>query len=196
MLGKGAQSGNGRKNNMINHGRLSIPVTDDMIDSVLLLSCTAIQNGNDSAGRYILEVSHDTSGCPNPSGFNIYIKDIFAWTLISYTVYVTGTASCWQFNNNNNYTSGTNRILAWNSSLDRVISAKNCWELPQYTLKMSACDNEPTNFFHGSHHTGTFKQFHVTRRRNTSLAGLAGPSHGRTCHSSGGRTIISNIRIS
>ena len=166
-----------------------------MVDSIYINQCTVIQNGNGANGRFIFEVTHDTSGCPNPTGFNIMLKDDIKWTMISYMVEVEGTASCWNFNNNNSYIPEPNRLIAWNSSIDRIISAENSFELPQFATKMSACDNNSDNFMHSSFRVGDFRKFHALRRRNLSLSGLAGPAHGRSCHSAGGRTIISNIRI-
>lgn len=178
----------------IKYGINYFDVTDLRVSSVSTSNCTVVRNG-DVNGKYLLEVTHPNNGCGSQSGVNIYIDDFIDWRYLSYKVYLTGTASCWRFNEGTGYGTTTHNILGWDPNQgDTVGAAQNCWELGQYTLKMSACDNNADNFFHSSFHTGSFKSFIVKRRRDTSTTALAGPAVGRTCSGSG-TTIISDIRV-
>jgi hypothetical protein len=161
------------------------------ISSITLLNCTNTSLSEDIGGA-VLTFSHPNIGCTS-SGFTVLLNDVIPWTRITFEVYLTGVASCWAFCEGTNNVPTDANITTWNSGIDRVFFPENCWELPQYTLKMLACDNSSDNFFHGTYHTGTYKKFLTTRRRN-STATLAGLSHGRACINEG-TTIVSNIRI-
>lgn len=176
----------------INYGRNYRKITLSDISSISIVNSTNTSAIDDENGA-VLQFSHSSSvGCGS-SGFTILLKDTTPWTRITYKIYLTGTTSCWAFSQGTSYVPADANILVWDSSQDRVFFSKNCWELPQYTLKMSACDNNSDNFFHGSYATGTYREFYTTRRRN-STASLAGLSCGRACMGDG-TTIISNIRV-
>jgi len=161
------------------------------IDSTSLLNCTNTASIDDVNGA-VISFSHPDIGCTS-SGFTMLLKDVVPWTYITFKIYVTGIASCWSFSEGTNYVPSAPNIINWNSSIDRVFFSQNCWELPQYALKMTTCDNSSDNFFHDTYHTGTFKSFFTTRRRSSS-ASLAGLSHGRACIGAG-TTVVSDIRV-
>lgn len=173
------------------YGRNYKNITLFDISSVSLLNCTNTNLSDIETGA-VLTFSHPAIGCSS-SGFTILLKDIIPWTRITYKIYLTGTTSCWAFSEGTSYVPVNANIVSWNSSQDRVFFPINCWELPQYTLKMSACDNNSDNFFHGSFATGSFREFYTTRRRD-SMSSLAGLSCGRACLVAG-TTIISDIRV-
>jgi hypothetical protein len=175
----------------INYGRNARKITLSDINSITLLNCTNTALSENSAGA-VITFSHPNIGCTT-SGFTVLLNDIISWSTITFKVYVTGVASCWAFCQGTNYVPTDANIINWSTGTDRVFFSQNCWELPQYALKMSACDNASDNFFHGTYHTGTFKSFFTTRRRS-SMGSLAGLSHGRACIGEG-TTIISDIRV-
>jgi hypothetical protein len=64
---------------------------------------------------------------------------------------------------------------------------------------MSRCDNQyDYNVFHAgfNHDTGLEKQFYMLRRRSTSTS-AAGPSHSRSCNSTGSNAwgMVSDIIV-
>lgn len=183
----------------ISYGKKPHYITADLVDTVTITNCTTVSNGNDSNGRYALEVYHNTGGCgtTDHSAINILIKDFIPWTILIYDVYVSGSAACWSFNQGTSYNQGTHNILSFNSSLDPVYKAKNCWEYPQFALKMTACDNNSDNFFHGNFKVGSYASWTAVRRRDTNAAGLAGVAAGRSCNTTGTGSVtrISNIRV-
>jgi hypothetical protein len=175
----------------IKYGRNYRKIFTSDIDSVTLLNCTNTSSSESSTGA-VLEFSHPAIGCSS-SGFTILLNSSLEWSQITFKINMTGTTACWAFSQGTSYVPTDANILNWDSSIDRVFFSKNCWELPQYTLKMNACDNNSDNFFHPGFHTGSFKEFYTTRRRN-NLGAAAGLSHGRACLGAG-TTIISDIRI-
>lgn len=182
------------------YGRKAYRVTADKISSVTNVNGTIISQGDINEG-YEITFQHDTAGCgAADSGLFVAIKDFIPWTNISMEFYLTGTASCWSFNNGGYVgsagNSGTGYLLSYNSSLDVISKAVNSFELPQYTKQMNACDNASTNFMHSSYYTGAFRKFSITRRRDSS-GNLAGPCTGRSCNSTGAGswTTIRNIYV-
>lgn len=168
-----------------------MPITTADIDSIQLVNCTMTSSSETSRG-VVLSFDHPAVGCAS-SGFTILLNDVVPWTRITYKVYLTGAAACWAFSQGTSYVPASANIKTWDASEDRVFYPVNCWELPQYTLKMDTCDNNPDNFMHGSYQTGAFREFFTTRRRdNMSL--LSGLACGRACIGLG-TTIVSDIRV-
>ena len=158
----------------ISYGRSSLRVTSDDVNSITNTNGTIVSQGNDSYGGFQITWYPLNGGCgvtPN-SFFKVELKDPIPWTNITYELYTTAYSACWNFNQGGQ--NGTGNLATFNSSLDRTFNTKNSFELPQYQIKMNACDNEPTNFMHNSFKTGTFRSFFVTRRRSvtTSLANI------------------------
>jgi hypothetical protein len=166
-------------------------VTANMIDAVNTSGTSSINSsGNDSNGYYRLNFQHSNSGCDS-SGFAIKIKRDIEWSFLMCDFYMEGGASCWNFNADGY--SPSSGMLTWDAnSGDLFMDAFNSFELPQYTKKSNACDNEPTNFMHGGYLTGSNRGFTMLSRRNGTS--YAGPTHGRACNGSG-ITIVSNIII-
>jgi len=142
----------------IAYGRNSLRVTSSYISQITNTNGVIVSQGDNSSGSFEFVWYPLNGGCgvtPN-SRFFIELKDTFPWKNITYQFISTGTASCWDFNQ----TAGN--FISFNSSIDRVFNSVNSFENPAYQIKMSACDNEPTNFYR---FPGT-KSFYVTRRRN------------------------------
>lgn len=171
-------------------------ITNYDVDSITTQNLTSIDKNGDEKGSFHFKCTIPADGCGSASGFIILLKDVIPWTKISYKVEITGTSSCWNFNHNTNYLPAgvPHNILAWNSSLDRVVRCSNSFEQPQFTLKMYACDNNADNFYHSSFHVGNPKIFTAIRRRDAIGNGLAGPAIGIDCN--GGNTIeVSEIVV-
>lgn len=182
------------------YGRPANRISLYHVSQVVVTGGTLLASG-DSEGGFYVSFQHDQAGCGGPeSGVFIELKDFIPWTNISMEFYLTGTAACWDFNNGTRATnignSGTGNLLSFDSFLDRVHKSVNCFELPQFALKMSACDNNSDNFFNSGYHVGAFKSFRINRRRNVN-GNLAGPMHARSCNTtgSGSVTIIRNIYV-
>ena len=158
----------------IAYGRNSLRVSSAHVNQITNTNGTIITQGDDSSGGFEFVWYPLNGGCggtPN-SLFKIELKDMIPWNNITYELYTTAYSACWNFNQGG--ANGTGNLAAFNSSLDRTFNAKNSFELPQYQIKMNACDNETTNFMHNSYKTGTYRSFFVTRRRSvtTSLANI------------------------
>lgn len=166
-------------------------VTANMVDAVWTSGIgTVTSSGNDSNGFYRVQYNHQNSGCDN-SGFAIKIKKDIEWSYLICDFYMEGSAACWNFNADGY--SPSSGMLTWSSgSGDLFMDPFNSFELPQYTPKSNACDNEPNNFMHPSFATGSSRGFTMLSRRNGTS--YAGPTHGRACNG-GGITIVSNIII-
>lgn len=184
----------------VNYGQAARRVTSSEVYQVVTTGGTVLSTGDDNDGFFV-SFQHDQAGCgAAESGVFVEIKDFITWTYVSMEFYLTGTAACWSFNNGDRATgignSGTGNLLSFNSTLDRVHKSVNCFELPQFTLQMSACDNNSNNFFNNAYHVGSFKTFRINRRRNVN-GNRAGPMHGRSCNTtgSGSVTLIRNIWV-
>jgi hypothetical protein len=169
-------------------------ITENNISTVNLTNSTLSSVNNN--GKYAeWSFSMQNVGCGS-TGLNLIIDDStipFVWTKISWKTWFNFASSCWSFaNTNNTYGTGNHNILSWNSSIDSISKPKNCWELPQYTLKMSTCDNNSDNFAHGGYLTGSFRNWNMVRRRDGTNS--AGPAAGFAC-TSGGTCIISQIMV-
>jgi len=178
----------------INYGQSGYIIGPSNISTINLTNSTLTSSGFEgSYGTWTFSMQN--VGCGS-TGLNLIISDgtiPFEWTKISWKTWINFGSSCWDFANNNFvYGNGAHNILSWNSSLDSISKPKNSWELPQYTLKMNACDNNPDNFTHGSFLTGSFRHWNMTRRRNGTLS--AGPAAGFAC-TGGGTCIISQIMV-
>lgn len=172
-----------------NYGRTSRRIGSFDINLLTVANGTVLSSGEDSYGGYFIKFQFDNNGCgvTPDSRFSIELKDQTPWTNISYEAYNQGTAACWDFNAGGTF--GLGNLLAYNSSIDTISRAVNCFELPQFTKKMSACDNNSDNFMHGNFFVGSYRSFFVTRRRNltTSLANL---NFQRSCCSTGTGSFI------
>jgi len=170
----------------LNYGTNSRKIMANDINQVVFANCTLMDSGSDLDGSYYIKMSPNSFGCgtgPN-SKFYVEIKDNKPWTKISYVLYMVGTASCWNFNQNGSY--GTGNLLNFDLSAgDRVFAGENSFELPQFTTKMFACDNDSTNFYHNAFIVGSYRKFYVTRRRNTSNNNLVNINVEWSCNSSG-----------
>jgi len=166
-------------------------VTANMVDSVQTSGTgTIISAGNDSNGYYRMQYNHQNAGCDS-SGFAIKIERDIEWSFLMCDFYLEGGASCWNFNTDGY--SPSSGMLGWSSSSgDLFMDSFNSFELPQFTPKSSACDNDSTNFLHGGFIVGANRGFTMLSRRNGTS--YAGPTHGRACNCSG-LTIVSNIII-
>ena len=171
------------------YGKRFRKVTLDMIDTVNTSGTGTISNSNNDAnGYYTLTYLHQNSGCDS-SGFAIKIKQDIEWSYLICDFYMEGVASCWSFNQDGY--GPTTGMLSWDSNQgDLFWDPFNSWDLPQYSVKTFACDNNSDNFMHGSFATGANRGFTIRSRRNGTS--YAGPAHGRACNG-GGTTIVSNI---
>jgi hypothetical protein len=177
------------------YGQAGYPIGTGNISVSNLTNCTLSSSGSDGVyGSWTFNMQN--VGCGS-TGFNLIINDAtvpFVWTRIAWRTRIEFGSSCWSFaNSNGDYGTGNHNISAWNVSLgDSVTKPTNCWELPQYTLKMSACDNNSDNFEHATYMTGTFRQWSMVRRRNGTSS--AGPAAGFAC-TGGGTCTISQVLV-
>jgi len=88
-------------------------------------------------------------------------------------------------------------ILPYNENL----GDKYFWDVNTFSSnsnfirKASACDNEPTNMFHGGFHTTSGAKSFWTKRRRHENGNLAGVFFGRSCATIGKYSKITNIRV-
>jgi len=179
-------------------GQRSILVTSANIYAVNLSNCILLDSGDKGIfGGYMVKVYHNTSGCGNPSSYIfLELNDSHPWTGIACEFELGGTASCWNFNYN-----GDGYLLNYSENDGDIIPNErclNCWEYAEFRThsKVTACDNDSNNFFHGGYQKGDPKIFLMKRRRDGS-GNKAGIYHYRSCNSTGASsyTIIKNIRI-
>lgn len=169
------------------------------IHSTILSNMTMTDEGEDPNGGYYVTgyVNSNAPGCGNPIepsiAVNVKNEALVGWREITFKSRGTFTAACWYLNES----SYVNNIHTFNTALgDSIFKSLNCFELPQFAVQTSACDNSTTNAFHPTYLVGSFREWYQTRRRN-SLTALAGPSIGLSCNSVGtGATItISDIYV-
>ena len=180
------------------YGKNIYRISSSLVNGVYYYGGTVLFSG-DVNGSFEVQFRHDSSGCGNPdSGIFVEIKDFISWTNIVMQYSLTGTASCWGFNDSNGYgksvgNNGTGNLLAFDSSIDGAKNSINAFEDPAYTLKTRACDNNADNFMRFN---SSGRSFFMYRRRDSS-GNLAGPQHGRSCNStgSGSVTTIKNIFV-
>lgn len=170
------------------------------IHSTVLSNMTMTDEGQDINGGYYVTgyVNSNAPGCGNPIepsiAVNVKNEALPGWKKITFKSRGTFTAACWWLNEAAPY---ANNISTFSTAAgDSIFKSLNCFELPQFTVKTFACDNDSTNAFHPSFLVGSFREWYQTRRRNV-LTTLAGPSIGLSCNSVGtGATItISDIYI-
>jgi len=179
----------------INYGNKGFALGPSNISQINLTSCTydsTFLDGN----FYGWSFTMGNVSC-GATGFNLIINDAtipFQWTKISWKTYIGFTSSCWSFaTGNTSYGTGSHNILGWDPALgDSISRPVNSFELPQYTLKMSACDNASDNFVHQTYATGSFRQWNMIRRRDGT--NTAGPAAGFAC-TAGGVCKISQIMV-
>ena len=177
-----------------NYGQYGYTIGLENISTINLTSCTlSSSTWEGNYGSWTFSMQNVDCGS---TGFNLIIDDStipFAWTKISWKTWFNFASSCWSFaNNNNEYGTGSHNILSWNSSLDKISKPTNSFELSQYAIKMSACDNNSDNFAHTSYLTGSSRNWNMFRRRNGT--NTSGPAAGFAC-TSGGTCIISQIVV-
>jgi len=180
----------------LSYGQKAYKISTSNISAINLTSCTLTTSSDTASGSGIWEFSHSNVACGS-TGFNLIINDATIptlWSNISWKTWIGFTSSCWSFANaNNQYGTGSHNILSFSTaSGDLVSKYKNSWEIPTYTLKMAACDNNADNFIHQSYATGTFRYWHMKRRRDGT--NTAGPAAGFAC-TSGGTCIISDVFV-
>lgn len=176
-------------------------VKQENVYGITVSNCTIIsgETGNTGPfGGYQIKVTHDTTGCGNPSSyFYLELNTNIAWRYIACEFELTGVASCWGFNDGT-YALDGNLLSYDEANLDLIPNyrAFNSWEQTQFQShsRVVACDNESNNFFHSTYQVGDPKKFIMRRRRN-NLSNRAGISHGRSCNNTGVYTIVKNIRV-
>lgn len=163
----------------------------DMIDTINYVGTYSINSvANDSAGNFSLDFQHGNSGCDS-SGFAIKIKSVYQWSYLICKFYCEGYASCWNFNADGY--SPSSGMLSWSEGAgDLLFDSVNAFELPQFTKKSNACDNDSTNFMHSGYAVSASRSFYMLSRRNGTSS--AGPTHGRACNGPA-KTIVSEIYI-
>jgi hypothetical protein len=192
----------------INGGPRSYLITPELIDSINVDTngLTFYSVSTDQNGGAVITVdmpSNLSNGCNSNNGVSVLIGNFVPWTRMHCTYTNTlGIASCWGWGGNNGYGAGlstpTGNMLAYNATAgDFTYDEVNVWNLSQFNKYFSACDNNSTNYMHGSYAiggaTGPPRGFSMfSRRNNMSLP--AGPAHGRTC-SGYGRLVISNMKV-
>jgi hypothetical protein len=166
-------------------------VTYDMIDTVNYSGTYSVTaSSNDSNGFYYLDFNHGNGGCDS-SGFAIKIKPQYNWSYLVCKYYCEGYASCWNFNADG-YSPSSGMSSYSEGSGDRIYDYLNCFENAVFTRQSSACNNDSSNFMHGSFATSSSRSFYMFSRRNGTSS--AGPTHGRACNYLG-KTIVSEIYI-
>jgi len=172
----------------ISYGRNSLRVTNSYINQITNTNGVIVSQGDDSSGGFQFVWYPLNGGCGSTpdSRFFIELKDTFPWKYITYQVSTTGIAACWDFNQS------SGNFISFDSSIDRVFNSANSFENPAYQIKMSACDNDATNFYRFS----GVKSFYVTRRRN-SLVTPASIFLNLSCNTvgAGSAVTINNIFI-
>lgn len=180
-------------------GRKRIGLED--IYSTSLTGIVMTDEGNDSSGGYYVSgyIGLNTYGCgvsPEEPIMIVNIKNdaLVGWKKITFKTKGTFTSACWWLNES----TYANNLLTYSAAAgDKIFKSVNCFELPQFTVQTSACDNASTNAFHGTYAVGSYREWYQTRRRN-SLTTIAGPSVWLSCNAVGtGATItISDIYVS
>jgi len=174
------------------YGVKATRINSSDISSITITNCSIASQG-DIGNGYEIQFTNAGSGCGLPVSFYIELRDSVAWSNISCEFYLVGTASCWSFNQAGHGAVAGN-LISYNSTIDTITAAKNCFELPQFTKQMTICDNATTNMLHSSFAVGAFRSFRINRRRS-SLVTPAGISHGRDCIGANGYTIVRNIFV-
>jgi hypothetical protein len=173
------------------YGRKARRVLASDINAITLVNSSILLQSDINGGAEI-QIQHAGNACITTSSFYIELKDTIAWTNITCEFNLTSKASCWGFNTAS-YSSIGN-LLAFNPVIDTISRSVNCFELPQFSKVMTACDNATGNMYHNSFAVGTYRSFFVSRRRNVGV-GLAGISHGLSCIGVNGITTVRNIYI-
>lgn len=178
----------------IAYGTNSLRIKSAHINQVVNTNGTIVSQGDNQGFEFQWYPNNAGCGATPNSTFYIELLDPIPWTNITYELYTTGIASCWNFNSGGSL--GNGNLVAFNSSVDRVTRSVNSFNLPQYTIQMNACDNASTNFMHSSYKTGTYRSFFVSRRRS-SLSSLAQINLSLSCNSTGSGSIyiIRNIFV-
>lgn len=179
----------------IGYGNLGYALTPANITQIDLVSCTfdsVVQSARFSEWTF----TSPNVGC-GATGATMIINDAtipFQWTKIAWKTRINFTSSCWNLAHSNNNTGvGAHNILGWDPALgDAVSRSVNSFELPQYALKMFACDNDANNFLHQTYATGSFREWNMYRRRNGT--NTAGPAIGFAC-TGGGVFKISQLMV-
>jgi len=181
------------------YGTTSRRVSSGDIHSIVADNMTITSEGEDSFGGYYLTayINSNAPGCGNPllPTLTVSVKNdiLQGWNKITFKSYGTFTTACWNLNDGANI----NNLQSYSTAAgDRIFKAKNCFELPQFAVKTSACDNNSDNAFHPSFAVSNFREWFQTRRRN-SLTSPAGPSITLSCNSvgTGSVIIISDIHV-
>lgn len=176
----------------MHYGLKATRISSYDISSITIGNCSIASQGDTNNG-YQIQFTNAGSGCTLNVTFYIELKDNVSWSNISCEFYLVGTASCWAFNQASNG-AVTGNLVSYNSSIDTITAAKNCFELPQFNKQMVVCDNASTNMFHSSFAVGAYRSFRINRRRS-SLVLPAGISHSRNCIGLNGYTIVRNIFV-
>lgn len=176
------------------YGRKSTKITNSLVDSVVTTGSPTVITNGDVNGFYEYKATINTTGCGNPdTTIFIKLKDTIPWTAMTCYFEMDGVASCWTFNQ-----SGGNMQNYSESAGDRIFNDVNAFSSnANFVKQLTACDNEPTNFFHGSYATGgsnSVKSFWLTSRRIQN-GSLSGPYHYRSCNDSGRYIYIKDIFI-
>jgi len=174
-------------------------ITQADIYGTVINNMTITDEGQDSRGGYYITayVNSNAPGCGNPLAPDITVNvkndALVGWKKITFKTRGTFVASCWYLNES--YTA--NNLITYSTAAgDKIFKSTNCFELSQFTVQTTACDNATTNAFHSSYAVGSYREWYQTRRRN-SLTTVAGPSIGLSCNSVGtGATVtISDIYV-
>lgn len=184
------------------YSKTSLLVTPSMIEDIIIdtngrttYSISVDENG---AARVTATMPTDTSnGCASSNGIFVRIKDVIPWTRLYVRMLSTGTAACWGWCGNNDDGAGMStqqhqgNMLPYSEALgDYTKNEFNVWDNPQFSKSWNRCDNNANNYMRFN---SSGRGFDLFCRRN-SMATLAGPSHGRTCSSTGTVT-FTNMRV-
>tara|TARA_Y100000034_G_C6798323_1_gene357981 strand:- start:129 stop:698 length:570 start_codon:yes stop_codon:yes gene_type:complete len=171
------------------YGRQIHKVVSGDIDTVTQQNCTILTNDNSgNHNTYVLKLQFNASGCGgSEAGGNITINNLvegWRWEYITWKNELYGYGSCYNFNENGYGGQGVNGLVSYSTSTSVIDSVQWCYqsfEVAGISEVMKRCDNAASNMFRMAPDP---KVFWTTRRRDSSTS-PAGPSHGRSCNSTG-----------
>lgn len=175
-----------------NYGINSKLITSDDIFQIRHDGIEIVSSGNHPTKGFEISWYSTRFGCGEPEmRFFMDLKETYPrWSNLTYRVDYLTTTTCWWFNQE----AVANNILTFNTGLDDLyLKPKNCFELPQFLVEASACNNNANNAFRVS--VGGTKSFYTKRRRNMAATGFAGPAIYFSCCPTGSAHVCTVSQI-
>jgi type II secretory pathway pseudopilin PulG len=181
---------------MDNDGGGWMLVTPSMVQNVQNSYASTTISADEKGGAIVNVAANPPYDCSVNHNGKMFFSDVVPWTRMRADYEFYGGNACWGiFGDTSSYAGGSSNLIPFSSSDDVIRNQVKMGGSngDAFDGRITRCDNETSNFWHGNNGQG-LRSAQVILRRNSPSA-PAGIAQGATCLSSSSRWVHKNIYV-